>query len=155
ALSLRPSEDGFMVKTTWRLRMTCPVNHLYSSSLESSMSPSRWDPSLHWVIRVLYSSPSKRPGTSPLASSVFMRSRNDESSTLPSSSTKQIFSPCAHRQMRTLQPDRLRTERRSSSKSAALYLLWTLIWKTLRPFIQATKRESVVLPAPLTPINSR
>ncbi|CAN7979473.1 unnamed protein product, partial [Ixodes pacificus] len=145
ALSLRPSEDGFMVKTTWRLRMTCPVNHLYSSSLESSMSPSRWDPSLHWVIRVLYSSPSKRPGTSPLASSVFMRSRNDESSTLPSSSTKQIFSPCAPRT----------TERRSSSKSAALYLLWTLIWKTLRPFIQATKRESVVLPAPLTPISSR
>ncbi|CAN7949923.1 unnamed protein product, partial [Ixodes hexagonus] len=94
ALSLRPSDEGFMVKTTCRLRITCPVNHLYSSSLESSISPSRWDPSLHWVIRVLYSSPSNRPGTSPLARRVFMRSRNEESSTLPSSSTKQIFSPC-------------------------------------------------------------
>ena len=63
ARSLRPSEDGFMVKTTCRLRMTWLVNHLYSSSWESSIRPSFWAPSLHWVIRVAYSSPSKRPGT--------------------------------------------------------------------------------------------
>ena len=52
-----------MVKTTCRLRMTWLVNHLYSSSCESSIRPSFWAPSLHWVIRVAYSSPSKRPGT--------------------------------------------------------------------------------------------
>lgn len=52
-----------MVKTTCRLRMTWLVNHLYSSSWESSIRPSFWAPSLHWVIRVAYSSPSKRPGT--------------------------------------------------------------------------------------------
>lgn len=28
ALSFKPSEDGFIVKTTWRLRMTWLVNHL-------------------------------------------------------------------------------------------------------------------------------
>lgn len=31
----------------------------------------------------------------------------------------------------------------------------TLIWYTLSPFIQATKRDRVVLPAPLTPIRSK
>ena len=36
------------------------------------MRPSRCDPSLHWVMRVVYSSPSKSPGTSPLAKSVFI-----------------------------------------------------------------------------------
>lgn len=46
--------------------MTTPtwlVNHLYSSSVESSMSPSLWEPSLHCVIRVVNSSPSNNPGT--------------------------------------------------------------------------------------------
>lgn len=28
ALSFRPSEDGFIVNTTWRLRITWLVNHL-------------------------------------------------------------------------------------------------------------------------------
>ena len=31
----------------------------------------------------------------------------------------------------------------------------TLTWKTLSPFIHATNLDSVVLPAPLTPINSK
>ena len=47
ALSLSPSEDGFMVNTTCRFLITCPVNHLYNSSFESSMSPSRCASSLH------------------------------------------------------------------------------------------------------------
>lgn len=63
ARSLSPSEDGFMVKTTCRLRMTWLVNHRYSSSCESSIRPSFCAPSLHCVIKVAYSSPSKRPGT--------------------------------------------------------------------------------------------
>ena len=45
------------------LAPTCWVNHLYSSSLLSSISPSLCEPSLHWVIRVVYSSPSNNPGT--------------------------------------------------------------------------------------------
>lgn len=73
---------------------TCCVNHLYSSSAESSMSPSLTAPSLQPVMSVEYSSPSNRPGTSPLASKVFMRSRKLESSTLDSSMMKQIFSSC-------------------------------------------------------------
>lgn len=63
ALSFRPSDEGFMVKTTWRFLITWLVNHLYSSSCVSSIRPSFWAPSLHWVIRVAYSSPSNRPGT--------------------------------------------------------------------------------------------
>lgn len=59
ALSFSPSEDGFMVNTTCKFFITCPVNHLYSSSFESNIRPSRWAPSLHWVIRVVYSSPEK------------------------------------------------------------------------------------------------
>jgi len=55
----------------------------------------------------------------------------------------------------TRQPDLRSTPLRSSSKSSAVYLLWTFTWKTLRPFIQATKRDNVVLPDPLTPISSR
>lgn len=136
-----------MVKTTCRLRMTWLVNHLYSSSWESSIRPSFWAPSLHCVIRVAYSSPSKRPGTwetqwypglrglgarhhgtrpaaacqgvitSPLASRVFIRSRNPESSTLDSSMMNAIFS--------FLQPERRSTVRRSSSKSSPVYFLWT------------------------------
>ena len=165
-----------MVKTTCRLRMTWLVNHLYSSSCESSIRPSFWAPSLHWVIRVAYSSPSKRPGTwetgqrpgcwsseprrgarparlaagpqspaaerdprgwllvlraratesdphgtsgvtSPLASRVFIRSRNPESRTLDSSIMNAIFS--------FLQPERRSTVRRSSSKSSPVYFLWT------------------------------
>ena len=43
--------------------LTCSVNHLYSSSLESNIRPSRCEPSLHWVIKVVYSSPSNNPGT--------------------------------------------------------------------------------------------
>lgn len=31
----------------------------------------------------------------------------------------------------------------------------TFIWYTLKPFIQATKRDRVVFPAPLTPIRSK
>lgn len=31
----------------------------------------------------------------------------------------------------------------------------TLIWKIDKPFIQATNRDNVVLPAPETPINSK
>ena len=204
-----------MVKTTWRFLITWLVNHLYSSSCVSSIRPSFWAPSLHWVIRVAYSSPSNRPGTykeestsgsrtqiympqktkrqqyhlvlnelkiqmavtSPLASSVFILSRKPESSTLDSSMMKAIFS--------FLHPERRSTVRRSSSKSSPVYFLctwnidthiqnwrntatnvviWpkkysyvepTLIWYTLSPFIHATKRDRVVFPAPLTPINRR
>ena len=82
--------------STWP---TCCVNHLYSSSAESSMSPSLTAPSLHCVISVEYSSPSNRPGTSPLASSVFMRSRKLESSTFDSSIMKQIFSSCCTKRL--------------------------------------------------------
>ena len=59
ALSLSPSEDGFMVNTTCRFLITRPVNHLYNSSLQSSLSPSRCAHFLHWVIKVAYSSPGK------------------------------------------------------------------------------------------------
>ncbi len=55
--------------------------------------------------------------TSPLASSVFMRSKKPESSTFDSSMMKAIFS--------FLQPERRRTVRRSSSKSSPVYLRWT------------------------------
>lgn len=55
--------------------------------------------------------------TSPLASSVFIRSRNPESSTLDSSMMNAIFS--------FLQPERLSTVRRSSSKSSPVYFLCT------------------------------
>lgn len=72
---------------------TCWVNHLYSSSCESSLSPSLWAPSLHCVISVVISSPSNNPGTSPFASNVFMRSRKLESKTFDSSIMKQIRSP--------------------------------------------------------------
>lgn len=43
--------------------LTWLINHLYNSSVESSMSPSFWEPSLHCVISVVYSSPSNNPGT--------------------------------------------------------------------------------------------
>ena len=102
------------------------------------MSPSLCAPSLHAVINAAYSSPSNNPGTSAFARRVFIRSRKAESSTFDSSRMNAIFSP--------LHPDRRRTARRSSSKSSAEYLLCTLIWKTLSPFIHATKRESVVYP---------
>ena len=55
--------------------------------------------------------------TSPLASRVFIRSRNPESSTLDSSIMNAIFS--------FLQPERRSTVRRSSSKSSPVYFLWT------------------------------
>src|ERR1700743_3299529 len=87
-------------------------------------------------MRAEYSSPSKRPGTSALARRVFIRSKKPESRTFDSSMIKQIFSP--------LVPARRRTVRRSSSKSSPVYLLETLIWKMLRPFIHATKRDRVV-----------
>ncbi len=61
----------------------------------------------------------------------------------------------AKEQNLTLHPERLSTPLRSSSKSSAVYLLCTLTWNTLSPFIQATKRDSVVLPAPDTPMSSR
>ena len=85
---------------------------MYSSSLPSATTPSFWVASLHAVINWAYASPSKSPGTSPLASSVLIRSRNAVSITLPSSMMKQIFSP--------LVPDRSSTFRRSSSKSSAV-----------------------------------
>lgn len=55
--------------------------------------------------------------TSPLARRVFIRSRNPESKTLDSSIMNAIFS--------FLQPERLRTVLRSSSKSSPVYFLWT------------------------------
>lgn len=55
--------------------------------------------------------------TSPLARSVFIRSRNPESNTLDSSMINAIFS--------FLQPERLNTVRRSSSKSSPVYFLCT------------------------------
>lgn len=55
--------------------------------------------------------------TSPLARSVFIRSRNPESNTLDSSIINAIFS--------FLQPERLNTVRRSSSKSSPVYFLCT------------------------------
>jgi len=36
-----------------------------------------------------------------------------------------------------------------------VYRKHTLTWKTLKPFIQATNLDKVVLPAPLTPINNK
>ena len=83
ALSFRPWVEGFMVKTTWRLRMTCCVNQRYSSSGVSSIWPSRCEPSLHCVINVVYSSPSNKPGTSPFSNSVFIRSRKSGPRTRP------------------------------------------------------------------------
>lgn len=59
------------------------------------------------------------------------------------------------KQILALHPALRKTERRSSSKSFAEYLLCTLICTTLRAFIQATNRERVVFPEPLTPINSK
>ena len=91
--------------------------------------------------------PSKSPGTSPLAKRVFILSKKLESKTLDSSRMKQIFSP--------LHPERRRTCLRSSSKSSAVYLLWTLIWNTDKPFIQATNLDRVVLPEPDIPISSK
>ena len=52
-----------MVNTTCKFFITCCVNQWYNSSAVSSMRPSRWEASLQWVIRVLKSSPSNRPGT--------------------------------------------------------------------------------------------
>lgn len=59
--------------------------------------------------------------TSPLARRVFILSRNPESNTFDSSIMKAIFS--------FLQPERLKTVLRSSSKSSPVYFLWT--WKDL------------------------
>ena len=87
------------------------------------------------------------PGTSPLANKVFILSKKLESITLDSSRIKQIFS--------SLHPERLSTCLRSSSKSSAVYLLWTLIWNTDKPFIQATNLDNVVLPEPEVPINNK
>jgi hypothetical protein len=60
-------------------------------------------PSLRTVISAACSSPSDRPGTSALGSSIFVYSKNPESRALDSSTTKEIFSP--------LQPARRRTVR--------------------------------------------
>ena len=46
-------------------------------------------------------------------------------------------------------------ERGARAKSANWLPEMTLTWKMERPLIQATNLERVVLPAPLTPINSR
>ena len=61
--------------------------------------------------------PSKRPGTSPFASNVFILSKNDESKIFDSSIINAIFS--------LRQPDLLRTILKSSSKSSAVYFLCT------------------------------
>ena len=58
--------------------------------------------------------------TSPFANSVFILSKKPDSSTLDSSIINTIFS--------SLQPDLLSTVLRSSSKSAAEYLLCTCVW---------------------------
>ncbi len=63
--------------------------------------------------------PSNKPGTSPFASNVFIRSKNPDSSTLDSSKINAIFS--------FLQPDRRKTARKSSSKSSLVYLLCTCV----------------------------
>jgi hypothetical protein len=64
-----------------------------------------------------YYIPSNKPGTSPLANKVFMRSRKPDSNTFDSSSMNVIFS--------FLHPDLLNTALRSSSKSSLVYLLCT------------------------------
>uniref|UniRef100_A0A915HLH2 Uncharacterized protein n=1 Tax=Romanomermis culicivorax TaxID=13658 RepID=A0A915HLH2_ROMCU len=67
AFDVHGVDDGFIVKTTCRFRITCCVNHLYNSSTESNIRPSRCEPSFICVIKVVNSSPSNKPGTSPLA----------------------------------------------------------------------------------------
>ena len=47
ARSFKPSDDGFIVKTTWRFLITSLVKHFYNSSGEFNTKPSRWAPSLH------------------------------------------------------------------------------------------------------------
>ena len=64
-----------------------------------------------------HNKPSKSPGTSPLASNVFILSRNEESKMFDSSIMKAIFS--------FLHPDLLSTILRSSSKSSPVYFRWT------------------------------
>ena len=71
-----------------------------------------------------------------LVNKVFICSKNPESSTFDSSMIKQVFSP--------LQPARCSTVCKSSPKSSPVYLFDTLIWKILRPFIQATNCDRVV-----------
>ena len=61
-----------------------------NSSAESKIKLSRWALTLHWVNRVVYSSPSKIPNTW-LAYKVCIRSKNPDSKHL-STSIEQIFS---------------------------------------------------------------
>ncbi|EJK68111.1 hypothetical protein THAOC_10742, partial [Thalassiosira oceanica] len=62
---------GFIVNTTWRLRCTIDVKRRYNSSSLSIITPSRAAESRQALISAVYSSPSNRPGTSPLASTAF------------------------------------------------------------------------------------
>ena len=73
----------------------------------------------HRTSKCFYYRPQPIPSklTSPLASKVFILSRNPDSRMLDSSMMNIIFS--------SLHPDLRRTIRRSSSKSAAVYLRWT------------------------------
>ena len=93
ARSLKSPFAGFIVNTTWRLRCTRDVNHLNSSSLVSMMEPSCAAVSRHAVISEIISSPSYSPGTSPLASSAFMRSRKPVLRMFDSSKMKHVCSP--------------------------------------------------------------
>ena len=138
---------GFIVNTTCRLRCTRAVNHRNSSSLVSISRPSCAAASRQPAISDSMSSPSYSPGTSPLASSAFMRSKKPVLRMLDSSKMKQVGSPST--------PAARITCRRSSSKLSRLYRRLSLIWNTFIPFSHATKRVSTVLPAPLSPTSSR
>mmetsp|Transcript_35205 Transcript_35205/g.84097 ORF Transcript_35205/g.84097 Transcript_35205/m.84097 type:complete len:216 (-) Transcript_35205:4019-4666(-) len=138
---------GFIVNTTWRLRCTIDVKRRYNSSSLSIITPSRAAESRQALISAVYSSPSNRPGTSPLASTAFIASRKPLPRTLPSSKMKQIFSPST--------PTRFITLRRSSLKSSMSYRECALIWNIASPFIQETNFDRTVFPAPLSPTNNR
>ena len=63
AIYLTPSKYHHPPPPNLPTPLTWLINHLYNSSVESSMSPSLCEPSLHCVISVVYSSPSNKPGT--------------------------------------------------------------------------------------------
>ena len=99
---------GFIVKTTWRLRWTRAVNQRKSSSEVSRIRPLFCASSRQEAMSESISSPSYSPGTSPLASSAFMRSRNPVDKMFDSSKMKQMGRPST--------PATRITLRRSSSK---------------------------------------
>ena len=182
------------------------MNHLYNSSGESNIKPSLWAPSLHWVIRVVNSSPSKRPGTwrkkeksstlqrniTFIAKRLFDRTHlsvgqqrvhplqeagvhhvrlvEDEADLLVFATWGECYE---NRKMsfinmknkifknhfvNVLSPERLRTCRRSSSKSSAKYLLWTLIWNTEKTKLSKsliTKISQVLRYVPILTFNMK